>query len=62
MLCTLIDLKKTKRDDLQRIAIAYDVDIMKEGKNGKIKKTKQELYNDFKMVVYDPNILDSKDF
>lgn len=62
MLSSLIDIKKFKRDDLQRIAISYEIDIMKSGKNGKIKKTKQELYNDFKMVVYDSNKLNSKDF
>lgn len=56
MISTLIDINKIKRDALQRIAIAYDIDIMKPGSKpgSKIKKTKQDFMNEFKMVVYDP--------
>ena len=59
MLYSLSDMKKIKRDDLQRIAVAYSVDIMKEGvrSRSKIKKTKQDLFNDFKTVVYNENII-----
>lgn len=64
MLYKVVDMKKLKRDDMQRIAIAYGIDVLKTGvKPGSfIKKTKQELFNDFKMVEYDPVKLDKKDF
>ena len=57
-------MKKIKRDDLQRIAVAYGVDIMKEGvrSGSKIKKTKQDLFNDFKTVVYNEKTLSSDKF
>ena len=64
MLSSLIDINKMRRDTLQRIAISYDVDIMKSGsKSGsKIKKTKQDLYSDFKFITYNPSILSLDDF
>lgn len=64
MLSSLIDVNKMRRDTLQRIAISYDVDIMKSGsKSGsKIKKTKQDLYSDFKLITYNPSILSIDDF
>jgi hypothetical protein len=64
MLSALVDVSKLKRDTMQRIAIAYDIDIMKPGSKAgsKIKKTKQDLYNDFKLVIYDENKLSVADF
>lgn len=63
MLSSLVSIQ-FKRDTLQRIAIAYGVNIMKEGirVGSKIKKTKQDLINDFAFIVYDPKIMKSDDF
>lgn len=64
MLSTLIDINKVKRDTLQRIAIAYDVNIMKPGSKpgSKIKKTKHDLYSDFQLITYNTSILAFEDF
>jgi hypothetical protein len=64
MLSSVVDVSKLKRDAMQRIAIAYDIDIMKSGSKAgrQIKKTKQDLYNDFKMVVYDEKKMSVAEF
>jgi hypothetical protein len=64
MLSSVVDISKLKRDTMQRIAISYDIDIMKPGSKpgSKIKKTKQDLYNDFKLVVYDINKMSVDEF
>jgi hypothetical protein len=64
MLSNVIDINKLKRDAMQRIAIAYDIDIMKPGSKigSKIKKTKQDLYSDFKTVIYDESKMSIIDF
>jgi hypothetical protein len=64
MLSSVIDMSKLKRDDMQRIAIAYDIDIMKPGSKpgSKIKKLKQDLYNDFKTVLYNESKMSVNDF
>lgn len=60
----VIDYKRYKKEALQRIAMAYNININKINTktNKTISKTKLELFNDFNNVLYDSKILSKDNF
>ena len=63
LLSDLININKYKKNELQNIAEAYDIPIIKKSPKGTyISKTKSDLFNDFSKVYYDENIMNKKEF
>lgn len=58
LLSSLINISKYKREQLQEIAVAYNIPIVKKSSKGNyINKTKSDLFDDFKKVYYDDTII-----